>query len=161
MNGHPAPSADSPLRWAGDRPSREPWGLAELFIISQTALPAILFLPGTQAIRLPLRVGAFVISFGLLMWWFFSRSSKQTEADARHPAHPWVVAVMVVLGLMIFHPQTTTVTGGLAQLGLYVCVFAPLLWAPALVRTPTRLRRVMAILLVCNGINAAVGVLQV
>jgi hypothetical protein len=160
VNGHPAPSAASAASWEDDQRRREPWGIAELFIISQTALPGLLFLPGMQAIRLPLRVGAFVISFGLLLWWLFSRHSK-TQGDARHPASPWVVAVMVVLGLMIFHPHTTTLTGGVAQIGLYVCVFAPLLWAPALVRTPTRLRRVMAILLVCNGINAAVGVLQV
>jgi hypothetical protein len=36
-----------------------------------------------------------------------------------------------------------------------------LLWAPVFVRTPDHLARVMAVLLVCNGVNAAVGVLQV
>jgi hypothetical protein len=149
----------SGVPWPEDGRSREPWGLAELFVISQTALPAILFLPGTQAIRLPLRVGAFLISLGLLLWWYFKRSGA--DADARHPAQPWVLAALGVLGLMLFHPQSTTLTGGVAQIGLYVCVFAPLLWAPALVRTPTRLRRVMALLLICNGLNALVGVLQV
>ena len=36
-----------------------------------------------------------------------------------------------------------------------------MLWAPVLVRTADQLARVMAVLLVCNGVNAAVGVLQV
>ena len=37
-------------------PSPTPWGFPELFVISQTALPALLYLPGTQAFRLPIRV---------------------------------------------------------------------------------------------------------
>ena len=38
---------------------------------------------------------------------------------------------------------------------------SPLLWAPALVRTPEHFRRVIVLLLVTNGINVLVGVLQV
>jgi len=137
---------------------RDPWGIPELFIISQTALPAMLFLPGTQAIRFPLRVGAFLISFALLAWWMVSRTRHE---DQRHPASAWVVAVVSLVALMLVHPLTTTLTGGVAQLALYVCVIAPVFWAPALVRTPTRLRRIMALLLICNGLNSLVGVLQV
>lgn len=138
---------------------REPWGAPELFIISQTVLPAMLYVPGTQPFRLPLRVGAFLISFGLLVYWYFRRPHEQN--DTPHPARPWITAMLVLVGLMIFHPSTSTLAGGLASLGLYVCVVAPLYWAPGMVRTPTRLRRVMALLLVCNGLNASVGVLQV
>ena len=43
-------------------PSPTPWGFPELFVISQTALPALLYLPGTQAFRLPIRFSAFAIS---------------------------------------------------------------------------------------------------
>ena len=46
-----------------------PWGLPEYFIISQTALPALLFLPGTQPIRFYVRVASFGISLALLAWW--------------------------------------------------------------------------------------------
>ena len=42
-------------------PTRTPWGFPELFVISQTALPALLYLPGSQAFRLPLRFSAFAI----------------------------------------------------------------------------------------------------
>jgi hypothetical protein len=137
----------------------EKWGIPELFVISQTALPAMLFVPGAQALRLPLRVGAFLISFALLVRWFVR--DAPAERDDRHPAVAWIVAMLALVGLMVFHPQTSTLVGGVAQLGLYACVFAPLFWAPALVRTPMRLRRLMVLLLVCNGVNAAVGVLQV
>jgi hypothetical protein len=137
----------------------ERWGIPELFVISQTALPAMLYLPGSQAFRLPLRVGAFLISLALLVRWLLS--SAPADGDARHPATPWIMTILAFVGLMIFHPYTSTLVGGLSQLGLYVCVFAPLFWAPPLIRTPTRLRRLMVLLLVCNGINAVIGVLQV
>ncbi len=39
-----------------------PRGFAEWFAISQTLLPALMFLPGSQAYRLPIRVGAYAIS---------------------------------------------------------------------------------------------------
>ncbi len=138
---------------------REPWGLAELFIVSQTALPAIVYLPGTQEMRLPLRVGAFVIPLVLLTWWSLRRGEHEREEP--HPAVPWAIAIMALVALMVFHPMTTSLQGGVAHLALYVAIISPLFWAPALVRTPTRLRRVMALLLICNGINSLVGVLQV
>ena len=42
---------------------RIPWGFAEVFIISQTALPALLYLPGSQAFRLPISFSAFAIRY--------------------------------------------------------------------------------------------------
>ena len=39
-----------------------PWGFPEIFVISQTALPALLYLPGSQGFRLSLRFSAFAIS---------------------------------------------------------------------------------------------------
>ena len=38
---------------------------------------------------------------------------------------------------------------------------APLFWAPVFVETPEQLARLLWILLVCSGVNAMVGVLQV
>ena len=38
------------------------WGSAEFFVIAQTALPAVLYLPGTQPFRLYLRIAAFALS---------------------------------------------------------------------------------------------------
>jgi hypothetical protein len=135
------------------------WGIAEVFVIAQTALPSILYLPGTQAFRLPLRIGAFLISTALLAYWFFT--TTQRERREKHPSVAWALAALAYVALMAFHPSTSSMTVAVAQFGLYLSVLAPLFWAPWLVRSPIQLRRLMAILLVCNGINSIVGVLQV
>jgi hypothetical protein len=134
-----------------------PWGFAEWFIISQTALPALLYLPGTQAMRLPLRFAAFAISLAALAWW----QLQPEDEPHQHPAHPWVIGTLVLLTVMLFHPTTASLIGGLAHMMVYVAVIAPFFWVPGLVRTPEHLARILAILLICSGINSAVGVLQV
>lgn len=133
------------------------WGFPEWFVISQTALPAVLYLPNTQALRLPLRVASFGISFAALIWWF----SKRTKRAAPHPGSHWLLAAVACLGLMIFHPTTNTILAGLAQTGLYLSVLAPAFWAADMVHSPRQLTRLLVILLVCSGINSLVGVLQV
>lgn len=134
-----------------------PWGFPELFVISQTALPALLYLPGTQVIRLPLRFSAFGISLAAFFWW-------QMQSRHRPPAHrayPWVAAVMGLLTIMLSSPYTSSLVGGLAHMMVYFAVMSPLFWAPVFVRTPEHLARLLAIVLICSGINSAVGVLQV
>jgi hypothetical protein len=133
------------------------WGLAEFFIVSQTAIPALLFLPGTQGIRLYVRVASFAISIGLALWWAFG----DARGSRRHPSQPWLAIFLIYTGLMILHPFTSSALAGLAQLVLYVAVMAPVFWAPAVVRNPDHLARLMTILLICNGVNAFVGVMQV
>jgi hypothetical protein len=134
-----------------------PWGFAELFVISQTALPAMLYLPGTQAMRLPLRFSAFAISLAAFGWWYL----QGDDEPRHHPAYPWVVGTMALLGIMLFHPTTASLVGGLAHMMVYVAVIAPFFWAPTFVRTPEQLARLLGLLLICSGINSAVGVLQV
>jgi hypothetical protein len=138
-------------------PTRTPWGFPEAFIISQTALPALLLLPGTQVIRLPIRTAAFAISLAAFAWWYID-SNRDVRVSK---AQSWIVGVMVLLALMLFHPLTPSLTSWAAQMGIYLAVMAPLFWAPVLVRTPEHLARILWILLVCSGCNAIVGVLQV
>lgn len=153
--GGPAASASQPVVAAGVQ--RIPWGFPEFFVISQTALPALLYLPGTQGIRLPIRFAAFAVSLGAFVWW-------QVQSDIRPPAHraySWVAGVMGLLAVMLFNPYTTSLTGGLAHMMVYFAVMSPLFWAPAMVRTPEQLARLLALILICSGINSLVGVLQV
>jgi hypothetical protein len=140
-------------------PSTAPtrWGLAEYFIVSQTAIPAMLFLPGTQGIRFYVRVATFAISLALLAWWMFGKA-RQSKG---HPAQTWLLIAIVYTAAMVFHPFTSSTLAGLAQVVLYASVMAPLFWAPSVVRGSDHLARLMTLLLVCNGINACVGVLQV
>jgi hypothetical protein len=149
----PAPAAEPAPR----RSAAGPWGLPELFIISQTALPALLFLPGTQPVRFYVRVASFAISLALLAWWALG-NGRQTRP---HPAQPWLLAFIGYAAIMILHPFTGSLAGGTAQLILYLSVIAPVFWAPAMVRNADHLSRLMTVLLVCNGVNAFVGVMQV
>ena len=135
-----------------------PRGFLEWFVVAQTALPALLFLPGFQALRVPIRVGAYATALvGFAIWWM--RGSRRPAG--RHPAESWLVLVALCLFLMIFHPLTNSPLAGVAQVLLYCSVFCSLFWAPAYVSQPRDLVRILVILLVCNGLNSMVGVLQV
>lgn len=138
-------------------PARVPFGFAEVFVISQTALPALLYLPGTQSVRLPIRFSAFAISLAAFAWYQIESTSQAPRAKAQG----WVTGVMALLALMLFHPETSSVVAGLAHMGVYFAVLAPLFWAPEFVKSPEQLARILWILLLCSGANAVVGVLQV
>ena len=137
--------------------TRIPWGFAEWFIISQTALPALLILPGVQAFRLPIRISAFLLPLAAFVKWILDPVSS-----ARLPrAQSWVFAILGLLTVMLFHPSTPSLEGGFAHIAVYFAVMTPLFWAPSYVRTPEQLARLLWILLMCCGVNALVGVLQV
>jgi hypothetical protein len=142
---------------AASVPIKERWGFPEFFVVSQTLIPALLYFPGTQPFRLYIRVASFVISFATLLWW----AVAVAKTSRPHPAQPWIFAAMAYVVVMFFHPLTSSTFAGLAQLVLYLSVIAPIFWAGTFVRTPERLARLMALLLICNGANAIVGVLQV
>src|SRR6266850_462100 len=141
-----------------DKESLRPSGFAEWFALGLTLLPALLFLPGSQAYRLPLRVGAYAISLYACVAWWFDRGGHK---EGRHPAERFLLLVLLVLALGLAHPLTSTLQSGLAQIGLYFAIFCPLFWARAYITTRRQLVRVVLILLVCNGLNSMVGVLQV
>jgi hypothetical protein len=147
------PPIAAPIAGAAPR-----WGFPELFVISQTALPAMMFLPGSQMLRVPIRAGAFAISLlGLLYLWHAKRDPRRGSPAAQF----WLLCAMIYLGFMLLHPTTNSLKAGSAQIVLYLAVLAPVFWAPALVRWPKHLTRVLWLLLICNGVNSLVGVLQV
>ena len=111
------------------------WGLAEIFAISQTALPAILFFPGTQFLRPLVRMGTYGISLAFL-WLVFSK--YRSKGETPHPAWGSLKFCLGYLTLMIFHPSTASLLAGAATVAFYVAIFAPVLWVPLLVRSPER-----------------------
>jgi hypothetical protein len=141
-----------------DLGSWRPSGLLEWFAIAQTALPAMLYLPGNQQSRLAIRAASFLISIAAFWFWYLDRPGKY---PVRHPATLWLTVVTMWLFLMVIHPETASLFGGFGQIALYFAVFSPVFWVPAFVDSRRRLIRVLAILLICNGLNAVVGVLQV
>jgi hypothetical protein len=62
---------------------------------------------------------------------------------------------------MVFHPDTNGLKAGLAQAGLYLAVLAPVFWAQSYVRSSSQLQRLLWIMLICNGANSFVGIMQV
>ena len=135
-----------------------PSNFAEWFAISQTLLPALLLVPGSQAYRFPLRVGAYAISLVAFVLWWFDKGGKQ---QGQHPAEKFLLMALLVVGLSIAHPNTNSLLAGLAQTMLYFAIFCPLFWARGYVTTRRQMVRVLVVLLMCNGVNAIVGVLQV
>ncbi|HEY6211529.1 MAG TPA: hypothetical protein VIW45_04550 [Vicinamibacterales bacterium] len=152
------PDSDSDPEAPLDEERVRPSSFAEWFAISQTLLPALLLVPGSQAYRFPLRVGAYAISLVAFAIWWFYRGGKQ---EGKHPAETYLLLVFGVVGLSIAHPDTNSLLAGIAQTMLYFAIFCPLFWARGFVTTRRQLVRVLAVLLVCNGVNAIVGVLQV
>jgi hypothetical protein len=135
-----------------------PSGFVEWFAVGQTLLPALLFLPGSQAYRLPIRTGAYAVSlmaFGL--WWFYQGGRQR----GKHPASGWICLTLLWVGVMILHPLTSPALVGVAQFCLYFAILSPVFWASAYVTSRQKLVRVLVVLLICNGINSAVGVMQV
>jgi hypothetical protein len=137
------------------RARRTNWGFPELFVIGQTVLPALLFFHFMQPLRLPIRIGAFVGS--LVALGMASRGAR----GKLPPSSVWLVCAFAYLMLMVFHPNTNTFLAGIAQAVLYLAVMAPVFWAPGMIRNALHVRRLLWLLLVLNGINSAVGVLQV
>jgi hypothetical protein len=147
-----------PEEQSTDAGSWRPSGVLEWFAVSQTALPALLYLPGNQSFRTYIRAAAFLISILAFAYWFFG---NRPRFPVRHPAQPWLLGALCILGAMMAHPDTDSALAGVGQTALYFAVFCPIFWVPAFVATRRTLVRVLAILLICNGINSVVGVLQV
>jgi hypothetical protein len=144
---------DGPVQKLGWLPS----GFVEWFAVGQTLLPALLFIPGSQAYRLPIRTGAYAVSLVAFVMWWFDRGGRQR---GNHPATGWIYLTMAWLGLMLFHEDTSPLAG-IAQMCLYFAILCPVFWASAYVFNRQRLMRALVVLLVCNGINSMVGVMQV
>jgi hypothetical protein len=134
-----------------------PHGFIEWFVVAQTLLPALLFLPGSQPYRIPIRTGSYAISLVAFAVWWFHRSGRRR---GRHPAVGWIGLMLVWLGLMLLHPDTTPFVG-VAQISLYFAIVCPVFWASSYVSDRRTLVRALVLLLVCNGVNSMVGVMQV
>jgi len=133
------------------------WGFPELFILSQIILPAVLYVPGTQPLRVLIRMAPFLISLAALVW--YGKKAFHTRLVA--PAQKWLVICSLCLVVMVFHPTTNSFLAGAAHAMLYLSVLAPIFWAPQLRLSPERIQRLLFIILMCCGANALVGVLQV
>ena len=134
-----------------------PWGLPEWAVIAQVAGPAVLYLPGTQVFRVPLRFSVFSISLlGFIL------CLQRGRLVRSHPAWKPLMIAAVYMTLMIFHPTTNSTMAGLAQIVMHLAVVAPIFWVPNyFLGDFRRLTRMLAILWVLNGASTVVGILQI
>jgi hypothetical protein len=128
--------------------------------MSQTVLPALMFIPGMAAIRTPVRVAAYLVA--PLAWVAVAWRGRNDGPGARSfPARPWLMFCTVWLALSILHPGAYSLTTATAQAALYIAILSPAFWAPAALESSRQVPRLMTILFLCTAASAAVGVGQV
>jgi hypothetical protein len=78
-----------------------------------------------------------------------------------HPSSTAAIVVLLILGAAFFHPSTNNVISGLAEIGLYVAILAPIFWTTRLDITQPVLVKVVMVLWLFHTVSATVGILQV
>ena len=160
------------------------WGWPELFLAIQFLSTALLFIPGAQSARFLIRTLPYASSVGLLVLYLMQRKANPCvrppapgESDGESPAkkfvrkkaasksvaHPttgWAYAVVGLLILQMFHPNTHTVAG-LAHIAFQICIMCPLIWGMHWVRSVAHLRRLVWLTLGCNACAVVAGYLQI
>jgi hypothetical protein len=99
------------------------WGWMEVFVLSQSFFPAMLFIPGLSSLRLLTRVAAFLIA--PLFWLLIYCYGKHLRGGENFAVRPLLLGVSGWLGLCLIHPDTNWPIAGIAQIGLYVSIFSP------------------------------------
>jgi len=128
-------------------------GWVYFFIILQTVCALGIILPGFGIYRVFFRSAAYIITLAFLV--FLKR-----KVPGHHPSAPLLLAVVGVLTLSYFHPDTQALPG-VAQLVLYVAVASPIVWVTRLNLTLTHFRNVITLFWAFSSLGAFVGLLQV
>lgn len=156
----PNPSQNPPPRRRPARPKAAGpmpgWGWLEWFAASQTFFPALLFIPGITPVRTATRVAAYVVA--LVAW--AGVASRDKRAD-KFPAKMWLLACILWLTASLAHPNNYSIKTAVGQVLLYVAVMSPAFWAGEALNNPRQIRRVMAVLFLCNAASATIGLGQV
>ncbi len=135
------------------------WGWLEWFVVGQTALPALMFIPGLASARTPARIAAFAVA--LVAWAAIARKRARPRPGRPFPASPWLAAALGWLGLMILHPEGNTMVARLAHVALYASILSPAFWAGKALTDSRQVGRLLKIMFACNALGAAVGLGQV
>ena len=135
------------------------WGWLEWVVVSQTALPALMFIPGLSVVRTPARVLAFAIA--LVAWGAIVTKGGRLVSGDRFASLPWLIAAVGWLGLSVVHPEGNTMTARIGHVMLYLSIMAPAFWAGSVLVDRRQVGRLLKIMFVCNALGAAVGLGQV
>lgn len=134
------------------------WGIPEWFVISQTILFGLMFVPGLSSLRFFSRVASFVLSlFFLYLVW---RKGSLDNSTQDFTTNKWLIAIVSTLALMLLHPQTNSPVSGIAHILLYVSNYSVAFWAIAALRYGYQFQRVFILLFLVNCLSALVGIGQ-
>jgi hypothetical protein len=129
-------------------------GWMETFVFSQFLLPAVLFLPGAQSFRIVVRTLPYLFCALLLPVYHAQVKKVRLPTCSR-----FLIAALLLLVLELLHPQSALIAG-IAQCCFQLCIALPLYWGFGMVQSAQRLRRLLWLILLANGIGAGVGLLQ-
>jgi hypothetical protein len=135
------------------------WGWLESFVLIQTLLMAMLFVPGVSPVRPYLRIASY--GAGLVFWCLVLSRGRTDPVGLRYSARWWLGFSGVWLLLELFHPNSYSLVAALAQAALYISVFAPAFWAPRVLNDTQQLGRLMAVIFACNALSVLLGIGQV
>ena len=133
------------------------WGWLEWGVVAQTAMPALMFVPGLGGARTLTRVAAFGIA--LAAWGATVLGGRRSTGRAFPPAI-WLAGCAGWIGVMVVHPNTNSLLSGGAAAMLNLAILSPAFWGGPAVRDSRQLGRLMAILLACNAASTVVGIGQ-
>jgi hypothetical protein len=127
-----------------------------VFVLAQWLSSALLFVPGSQAFRTPIRALPYLIGLALL----FLHAGTRGFRGAQPRWTKLLALALVLLVLELLHPMTN-LAGGIAQCLLQLSIAASVFWVPTVVRTGARLNRLVWVFFLAAALNSAVGALQV
>jgi hypothetical protein len=112
-----------------------------------------LWFAGDTALRLPLRIGMYVMSLAFV---FFIRGEAHP-----HPASKVIQYILVILAIGLINPLGNTIAARCAQICLYFSILGPMVWVGKLHITRQTFQRLVLIMWVFYTASAVMGVLQV
>lgn len=129
--------------------------IVNVFLVLQFLGGALLFIPGAQLFRSPVRALPYLSALVPLAY-YISRPNR----GSKPLASGLVIASLLLLALNLLHPSTQ-VGAGIAQCIFQLSIAAPLFWAPTAVRSTQTLHRILILIFLFNVAGAVMGIVQV
>lgn len=122
------------------------------FLLLQFACQTALIAP-LGSMRILFRATTFLSSLAMLLF--------VPAGGLRYPAHAQVVAVILLTGIGLLHPDLNSPISGIAQVALTVAIWSPVFWVTRIKLRLADFRTLVLLLWGFNVLSAIVGVLQV
>ena len=137
-----------------------PWpGWLEAVVVAQTLLPALMFSPTFLAYRTYIRMLSFLLP--LVAWGVYTATGRRVAGGRTYPPTLWLGLALGWITLSIANPWVNTLSSAACSVAITAAVMCPAFWAPAAIKDPRQLKRLLLLLLLCNGASALMGIAQI